>query len=165
MSRQKEDACDGIDTRRDQWHRELPDLDTEAMAIFGRMRLIGSALSSGIEAIFARHGLDRGQFDVIATLRRSGPPYCLRPTELYRSLMMSSGGMTDRLARLAKAGLITRHTDPGDTRSLLVQLTDRGRQIAEQAFREDMAWERSALDGLAAAERHQLEALLRKLRH
>jgi DNA-binding MarR family transcriptional regulator len=163
MSRQKAKLVDGIDQRRAQWASELPALDTSGMAVLGRMRWITLQLRPPIEAIFTRHGLDSGEFDVVSTLLRAGRPYRLRPTELFRSLMISSGGLTARLERLTKAGLITRVAAPDDARSLLVVLTEQGRALAEAAFREDMAFESSVLDVFDAAEMHALEGLLRKL--
>lgn len=163
MSRYSDISADGVDARRAQWTRVLPDLDTRGMAILGRMRRITLELRPGIEAIFARHGLDSGEFDVLATLLRHGAPHRMRPTELYRSLMISSGGLTDRLNRLAKAGLIERAPAPEDARSLLVILTPKGQALAEQAFREDMAWEAAVLDALTEEEQDRLGDLLRKL--
>lgn len=160
MSRQ---ILDGVDHRRDQWARELPDLDTHPMAILGRMRLITAFSRGPIERVFAEHGLDAGEFDVIATLLRDGPPYEMRPTELFRSLMISSGGLTDRLTRLAKRGLIERSAATADARSLLVKLTSKGRALAEEAFREDMSVEARLLATLAINDREHLEELLRKL--
>lgn len=154
---------DPIDLRRAQWARELPDLDTEPMDLLGRARRTVLRSRPAIEAVFARHGLDSGEFDVLSTLLRSGPPYALRPTELFRSLMISSGGLTDRLNRLQKAGLISRPPSPEDRRSLLVELTAEGRARAEAAFREDMAIEAALLAPLSAADRTALAALLRKL--
>lgn len=157
------DATDHIDRLRAQWARELPDLDTRGMEVLGRARRIVLRSRQPIEAIFASHGLDAGEFDVLSTLRRSGAPYTLRPTELYRSLMISSGGLTDRLSRLVRSGMITRPPSPGDGRSLLVQLTDKGRTTVEAAFREDMALEAGVLAALNDAERGMLADLLRKL--
>jgi len=133
------------------------------MAIIGRARRLTLALRPRIEAVFRKHGLDAGEFDVLATLRRSGPPYRLRPTELYASLMVSSGGMTDRLARLEAAGLVRRIKDPDDGRGLLVELTDEGRTVSGKAFREDMALEREIIGTLSQAERRLLGDLLRRL--
>ena len=160
MTRRMEDHVDRL---RSQWARELPEVDTGGMAIIGRARRITLALRPEIEAVFARHGLDTGTFDVLTTLRRSGPPYRLRPTELHSSLMVSSGGMTDRLDRLTEAGLVRRVADPEDGRSLLVELTERGRALSAQVFREDMALEREVLSALSAAERRQLGELLKRL--
>jgi DNA-binding MarR family transcriptional regulator len=156
------DETDHIDRLRAQWGRELPDLDTEGMAIIGRARWITLKLRPEIEAVFARHGIDAGELDVLNTLRRSGPPYRLTPTELYRTLMISSGGLTDRLSRLEKAGLVRRLPGETDKRSLLVELTKAGRDKAEAAFREDMALEKELIAGLSKAERKQLAELLRK---
>lgn len=164
MSRQFEpEAVDHVGVRRQQWERELPDVDTSGMAILGRARWISLKARGPIEAVFARHGLDTGEFDVLSTLLRSGPPYRLRPTELYTALMISSGGLTDRLARLAKAGLVVRSPSESDARSLLVELTPRGHALAEAAFREDMIVEAELLAGLADEERDQLAALLARL--
>lgn len=157
------DTPDHIDRLQAQWVRELPDVDTRGMEVLGRARRIVLSSRPAIEAVFARHGLDAGEFDVLSTLRRSGPPYALRPTELYRSLMISSGGLTDRLNRLVRSGMITRPPSPEDGRSLLVQLTDKGRAAAEAALREDMAVEAGMLAVLSDAERKALAGLLRKL--
>lgn len=162
MSRQTE-ASDGIDTRRTQWQRELPDADTSPMGVIGRARRITLLTRPSIEAVFARHGIDTGEFDVLSTLLRAGPPYRLRPTELYQSLMISSGGLSGRLARLTKLGLISRPQSEGDGRSLPVELTTVGRQRAEAAFLEDMAVEAELLGSLGEEDRMTLEVLLRRL--
>jgi DNA-binding MarR family transcriptional regulator len=168
MSRQTEKTSsvpvqDGIDERRAQWAAELPDVDTRGMAILGRARWITLTARPPIEAIFKAHGLDSGEADVLFSLLRSGLPYRLRPTELFRSLMISSGGLTDRLNRLTKAGLIRRAAAEGDGRSLPVELTEEGLRRAKEAFREDMAVEAAMLEGLTEDEQAQLADLLRKL--
>ncbi|TSD84855.1 MarR family transcriptional regulator [Mycobacterium sp. KBS0706] len=154
---------DHVDRLRRQWARELPDLDTEPMAVLGRAYRLSNLVRGDIEATFAGFGLDRGEFDVIGTLRRSGPPYRLTPTELYTALMMSSGGLTHRLDRLEKAGLIRREKSPQDGRSVLVGLTADGAARAEAAFRADMAQEAAVLQALDPEERAALAGLLRKL--
>ncbi|QYU67250.1 MarR family transcriptional regulator [Leptolyngbya sp. 15MV] len=158
-----ERAGDAVDRYRAAWRIEAPAIDTEPMAILGRINRIAHLVAPEIEQLFARHGLDRGEFDVIATLRRSGTPYRLSPTELYTSLMISSGGLTHRLARLEAAGLIRREASPTDGRSLLVALTEKGRRRAEAAFADDMLLEGSWIARLPSAERRQLAALLRRL--
>jgi len=158
-----EAAADHVDRLRAQWARELPDLDTTPMAILGRVWRLSNLVRPSIEATFAGFGLDRGEFDVISTLRRAGPPYRLSPTALYTALMISSGGLTHRLDRLEKAGLVAREPAPHDGRSLLVVLTEEGRARAEAAFRADMASEARFLDALDEAERDALAGLLRNL--
>ncbi|KLK93316.1 MarR family transcriptional regulator [Microvirga vignae] len=154
---------DGIDERRAQWAAELPDVDTRGMAILGRARWITLTARPPIEELFKTHGLDSGEADVLFTLLRSGPPYRLRPTELFRSLMISSGGLTDRLNRLTKAGLIRRAAAESDGRSLPVELTDAGIRRAKAAFQEDMAIEAAMLAGLTEDEQRDLARLLKKL--
>lgn len=155
--------ADHVDRLRAQWARELPDLDTEPMAILGRARRLTLLAGSSIEKTFAAFGLDRGEFDVISTLRRAGPPYRLTPTDLYSTLMISSGGLTHRLGRLEKAGLIAREKSANDGRSVEVVLTPSGISLAEEAFRADMANETRYLASLAPAEREALAGLLQKL--
>ncbi|MCT7376583.1 MarR family winged helix-turn-helix transcriptional regulator [Chelativorans salis] len=163
MTANPKGSRDHVDRLRDQWAREVPDLDTFPMAVLGRIYRISNLVRPSIEGTFAGFGLDRGEFDVIATLRRSGPPYRLTPTELYTSLMISSGGLTHRLVRLEKAGLIHREPSPEDGRSTIVELTAEGRARTEKAFRADMADEADFLAGLMPAERQALEGLLRRL--
>lgn len=163
MSRHKVILHDHVEMRREQWRKELPDVDTIGMAILGRARLATVLARGPIERVFASYGLDTGEFDVLATLRRSGAPYQLRPTELFKSLMISSGGLTDRLVRLERAGLVRRRPSQSDARSLLVELTSKGRELAERAFRDDMAAESQLLDGLSGKEREQLAKLLTRL--
>jgi DNA-binding MarR family transcriptional regulator len=162
-SRAGNELRDGVDERRAQWAAELPEVDTRGMAILGRVRWITLAVRPRIEALFTAYGLDSGEADVLFTLLRSGPPYRLRPTELFRALMISSGGMTDRLNRLTKAGLISRAAAEGDGRSLPVELTDEGIRCAKATFLEDMAAEATMLEGLTRKEQAELSKLLRKL--
>lgn len=159
----KDEDSDHVDRLRRQWARELPGLDTEPMTVLGRAFRLSNLVRPSIEATFAGFGLDRGEFDVIATLRRSGPPYRLTPTEMYAALMISSGGLTHRLDRLEKAGLIRREKSPHDGRSVQVALTEAGAARAEEAFRADMANEAAFLQALDARERAALAGLLRKL--
>ncbi|MFO1049191.1 MAG: MarR family transcriptional regulator [Geminicoccaceae bacterium] len=154
---------DHVERLRAQWRRELPDVDTTGMAILGRARWITQRVRPPIEAVFAGHGLDGGEFDVLATLLRSGPPWRLRPTELFTQLLISSGGLTDRLARLEQAGLVRRLKSELDARSLLVELTETGRATTEAAFRADMAVERDLLAALGPADQADLAHLLAKL--
>lgn len=145
--------------------RESPDIPLDGMEIFARARRLDLLSRRPIEAVFERHGVDTGEFDVLATLQRSGAPYAVRPTELYQSLMMSSGGLTDRLNRLEKKGLISRQASSADKRSMLVKLSRKGRMLIEKAFAEDMAVEESLLAPLDKTERKTLAALLAKLLH
>jgi DNA-binding MarR family transcriptional regulator len=145
------------------WRREIPDVNLEGSAILARARRITLMARERIVPVLARHGLDGGEFYVLAALRRAGAPYALRPTELYRALMVSSGGMTDRLRRLEERGLVRRRPSQEDRRSMLVELTPEGRRLIERAWREDMELENELVAPLGSAERQQLAQLLERL--
>jgi DNA-binding MarR family transcriptional regulator len=146
-----------------QWAREMPAIDTQGMAILGRARRIVLTAGPAIETVLRDFDLDRGEFDVLASLRRSGTPFRLSPTDLYRSLMISSGGLTARLTRLEHKGMIVRIPSTDDARSILMELTPSGRKRIEDAFRADMALEHKLVSVLTSAERRQLGTLLGKL--
>lgn len=146
-----------------QRRRETPGIPLDGMEILSRAGRLTRLSRKWIEPVFDRHGLDTGEFDVLATLRRSGAPFCLRPTELYQSLMITSGGLTDRLNRLEKKGFIERVVSETDRRSALVKLTVKGRRTIDAAFAEDMAIEESLLSALSSGERRQLASLLARL--
>lgn len=156
---------DHVDRLRAQWAREMPHIDTDHMAIFGRILRIGRLIDAPVSAVMAAHGIDRGEFDVLAALRRSGAPFILSPTQLYKSLMLSSGGVTHRLKRLQERDLITRLADPEDGRSQLVQLTKRGHATVEAALRDDSAFEAPIVQALGSEDFAELERLLRRLTH
>jgi DNA-binding MarR family transcriptional regulator len=113
--------------------------------------------------VYREHGLEPGWHDVLATLRRSGPPYRLRPSEFTGALMLTSSGTTKRLDRLEQAGLITRAPDPDDRRGTLITLTAAGRALIDSVTEAHLANERRLLGGLSDAERSRLADLLRKL--
>src|SRR4051812_21395809 len=163
LAQQVMEAADHVDRALAQWSREMPDIEIKGADVLNRARRLTLETRRDIEANFRRHGLDSGEFDVLATLRRAGEPYALRPTELYQSLMISSGGLTARLDRLEAAGLIRRRADDDDARSVRVELTPAGRRKIEAAFRADMELENKMVSGLAESERAELVRLLRKL--
>ena len=154
---------DGVDLILEQWSRERPDLDVSPMGVIGRISRLSRIFERGLAELFSSFGLGGGEFDVLATLRRAGDPYQLTPTELSKSLMVSSGGMTNRLDRLERAGFITRLPDPSDRRGTLVCLTDEGRRLVDEVVAAHVENERRLLHTLDRSEREALAALLRKL--
>lgn len=147
-----------------QWQKERPDLDVSPMAVLGRLNEAASLVSRDrLAPVFARFGLQAGEFDVLATLRRSGAPFTLTPTELYEATMVTSGAMTNRLDRLEKAGLVVRAPHPQDRRGLLVQLSETGRALIDRAVEAHVENEHAILSGLGREERAALAQLLGKL--
>ncbi|MFF4319941.1 MarR family winged helix-turn-helix transcriptional regulator [Streptomyces sp. NPDC001568] len=160
MTEANKDAVDAIAA---QWYAVRPDLDTAPMAVFGRMYRITKAMGDAMERTYNRYGISRGEFDVVATLRRSGAPYTLSPRQLSATLMLTTGGMTGRLDKLEKAGLLGRSPDPHDRRGLQVTISDRGLALIDEAVTAGLEVQRAALAGLDGEEVEQLTALLRKL--
>src|SRR5262245_51805475 len=154
---------DGVDVILEQWRRERPDLDPTPIGVIGRISRLCREIERRLEPVYAASGLEPGWYDVLATLRRAGPPYRLRPTDFAASLMLTSSGTTKRLDRLEAAGHITREPDPSDRRGVLIALTPHGRRLVDKAAPKHLANERHILSGLSAAEQRQLADLLHKL--
>ena len=149
------DVEDAVDQILAQWAQERPDLDCSPMGIIGRITQLQREVFLAQRATFARHGLDAPSFDVLAALRRAGPPYQLTPTALMRAALVTSGAITQRLDRLEEKGLITRERSEDDGRAVVVTLTRAGRQALDA--------ERELLDGMSARDRELLADLLRRL--
>ncbi|MCF6321031.1 MAG: MarR family transcriptional regulator [Rhizobiaceae bacterium] len=148
----------------EQWRREKPELDLLPMEVLGRLGEAAHLVrSKHLEPLFAKFGLQGGEFDVIATLRRSGTPYTLTPTQLYSATMISSGGMTNRIDRLEQMGLIKRKPNPDDRRGTLVALSARGLKLIDKIIPLHLENERIALRALGKNEQMELNGLLAKL--
>jgi DNA-binding MarR family transcriptional regulator len=147
----------------EQWRRETPELDPAPMGIVGRIRRLALLLNAEIEPVFEAHGLNGGEFDVLTALRRTGRPFRLTPTELSEALIVTSGGMTKRLAALEGDGLIRREPDPHDGRSTVVTLTPKGRRLVETILAEHLENAERLLSGLSTSESTELAGLLQVL--
>ncbi len=154
---------DGVDLILEQWRRERPELDPSPIGIVGRISRLARELEARLEPVFRAHGLEPGWYDVLATLRRSGPPYRVRPTDFTSALMLTSSGTTKRLDRLEQAGLVAREPDPDDRRGTLIALTAAGRRLVDAVTEAHLANEERLLAGLSPAERRRLADLLRAL--
>ncbi|MBT3153475.1 MarR family transcriptional regulator [Streptomyces sp. CHD11] len=154
---------DPVDAIVEQWAQVRPDLDTAGMEVFGRVYRLARAMGDRMERAYARYGVSRGEFDVLATLRRSGEPYTLSPRQLSGALMLTTGGMTGRLDKLERAGLLRRSPDPHDRRGLQVTLTDEGLRLIDQAVGAGFAEQAAALSALDGERAAQLADLLRDL--
>jgi DNA-binding MarR family transcriptional regulator len=152
---------DDVDAILEQWRAARPELDPSPIGIVGRMSRLARELEARLEPVYRDHGLEPGWHDVLATLRRHGPPFRMRPTDLTASMMLTSSGTTKRLEA---AGLIAREPDPGDRRGTLIALTDEGRRVIDATTGDHLANEARLLAALTPDEQAQLANLLRKLR-
>lgn len=155
--------ADPIDRLVGQWKKERPDLDSTPMAVVGRVLRLSGLLQRSVEEVLRPFGLCLWQFDVLATLRRTGAPYQLSPTELMREVMLSSGAMTNRIDRLETMELVERKPDPSDRRSVQIALTRKGKRLVDRAIAVRFDEASSVVARLTATERSSLEQSLKKL--
>lgn len=145
------------------WARERPELDTSPLEVLARLHRSFLRYSTGLTESVERHGLSVAGFDVLTALRRSGEPYRLTAGQLADSGLVSSAGVTLRIDRLEKDGLIVRERDTQDRRVVYSRLTEKGLATVDRAFVEHLDNENRMLAGLSPSERRQLARLLRKL--
>ena len=154
---------DEVDVIVDAWKRERPDVDVSAMQVLSRVSRLARHLDRARKQAFAAHDLETWEFDVLAALRRAGPPYDLSPGRLVAETLVTSGTMTNRVDRLVDRGLVERRPDPGDRRGVLVSLTASGRRTVDAALDELLVHEREILAALDTAEATRLADALRIL--
>ncbi|MGC2857783.1 MarR family winged helix-turn-helix transcriptional regulator [Novispirillum sp. DQ9] len=154
---------DAVDLILEQWRRERPDLDPSPMAPIGRLKRSAARIQRRLDETFAAFGMTNWEFDVLATLRRSGAPYCLAPTALFSALMVTSGTMTHRLKGLEARGWIERLPNPDDARGLLVRLTPAGLEVIDRAVAAHVDNERRILSALSADDLDRLDVGLKAL--
>jgi len=148
----------------DQWQKEWPEINSLPMLTLGRLAEVSARImQQKLEPFFAEHGLHPGEFDVLATLRRSGEPYALTPTQLYEATMVSSGGMTNRIDRLEKAGFVERRKNPDDRRGVIVALTKEGFDKITKLIPLHVENEQRILAAMSSDELQQLNKLTEKL--
>ena len=154
-------AGDEVDDLVAAWQAERPDLDVRPLQVLSRVSRLARHLNRTRQAAFAGHGLEPWEFDVLAALRRQGPPYELSPGALLRTTLVTSGTMTNRVDRLEQAGLVRRRPDPDDKRGVLVTLTPAGQTRVDAALASLLEAERKLLAGLPEGSRRTLANLLR----
>lgn len=156
--------ADVVDLLLEDWARERPDLDATAMAVVGRLLHLGGLLNARAGERLRAFGISYTELDVLATLRRSGSPYRLSPTELRKAVLLTSGAMTACLNRLEQRGLIRRSPSGSDRRSLMATLTPEGLTLIEGAIVSHFEQADEVVAGLDTIERQDLARLLRKVR-
>ena len=154
---------DAVSRVLQQWQRERPDLDLTPMGPIGRLKRCSALIHKRLDNTFGQFGLNTWEFDVLATLRRAGSPYCLPPTQLFSTLMITSGTMTHRLKGLEQRGLIERRDNPEDARSKLVLLSEEGLSVIDSALPAHLENERQLLAGLDPQQLELLDEQLSQL--
>lgn len=153
---------DWYDHLAQRWSGSHPDVDLEISLMAGRISRVAVHLARREDERFGRFGLNRGEVGMLGALRAADPPH-LTPTRLMRLLLLSSAGVTSRLDRLERRGLVRRLPDPGDRRGVLVELTEEGGQLVDAAVAANAAGGDRIFATLTRQERSTLDQALRKL--
>jgi DNA-binding MarR family transcriptional regulator len=154
---------DEVDRLVRGWRRVLPDVDVSPLEVLSRVSRQARYLDRQRSVIFARHDLEIWSFDVLSALRRAVAPAHLSPGQLLAQTLVTSGTMTNRLDRLEERGLVRRHQDPSDARSVRVQLTAAGRKCVDGALTDLVKREDVILASLDLEDQQMLAALLRRV--
>lgn len=154
---------DDVDRIVAAWRRECADLDVAPLEVLSRVSRLARRLDLIRAEVFATHDLEGWEFDVLAALRRAGPPYALTPGALVHQTLVTSGTMTNRVTRLIERGLVTRSKDPRDGRGALVTVTVAGRDLVDAAMHDLVAREEQLLRQLDGPQRDALADTLRRL--
>lgn len=157
--------ADHVDRILEQWAEERPDLDVSPAGVIGRMSRVANRLTEELVAVYARFGLGEGEFDILATLRRSGAPYSLTPGALAAATMVTSGAISKRVDRCERQGWVARSVDDRDGRGRLISLTSKGRALIDEAFTAHMANEHRLVGLLSERDRTLLAEALRRWGH
>lgn len=120
-------------TRR--WRVERPDIDVRTVAVIANIYLVGQAIEAEFRTYSQREfGLGTGDMRILLALRRSASLPPLRATDLFQSLLVSSGAVTKQIDRLERQRLVRRDPDPNQKKQRLISLTREGKAIADKAI-------------------------------
>ncbi|WP_306324495.1 MarR family winged helix-turn-helix transcriptional regulator [Streptomyces venezuelae] len=132
---------DAVDAIIGQWATERPDIaqDLWPVELFGRIQRLARVIDKSAKASAAAHGVEHGEFDVLTTLQRSGPPYALTAGAFLKASMVTSGAITNRIDRMEAKGLVERVRDTEDRRTIKIRLTEHGHEVTRAAFADHLA--------------------------
>jgi DNA-binding MarR family transcriptional regulator len=157
-------VTDRVDKIINEWRDHRAHLDPSALAVVSRVLRASHHLQATLDRIAAAYGLShQGDLEVLAELYRADTEHGLTPTELAEAGLLTAGGMTARLHRLEKAGLIKRHPNPRDGRGVLVRLTELGIELAEHALPVLFDAQANSIRALSPDQCSELANLLRTL--
>lgn len=163
MGSQHSRSSDLVDLILDQWAREVPDLDVSSIGVLGRLHRCDIRYQGLVSDVLDEFNLTTASFDVLASLRRSGPDYRRTAGQLAEIGLISSGGLTQRIDRLERSGLVARTREPTDRRVVYIELTDAGKNLIDTVLQRHFSEQNNFIDGLTHEEQQQLARLLSRL--
>lgn len=154
---------DVIDHIVDLWEKEETDKNFSSTLIIGRILRLSQYIRKKEDEVLSQYRMDRGQFDVLAALKRIGGDYALSPKQIKKMVIVSSGALTNRISQLEKAGMLTRNLDKDDRRSIKVQLTKEGIAFVEETLDVILDLERQIIKQISASEEQEAQKILKKM--
>lgn len=163
MYQEKSDTDkDFVDQLISEWLDTMPSLDLSGLPIIARIVRMSYYISQFVDENFARYNLNIGEFEVLAALARN-PDRQLSPKDLQKKILISSGGLSNRINRLEEKKYIVRMPDPSDRRGVIVKITPEGRKLTLEVVVSHVAIEKALVQRLNEADQKQLAGLLKKL--
>ena len=152
-----------VDLMIERWERERPDLDASSLAIIARVTRLARAIDEDAADALREFNLSDVEFQLLAAIR-TAPDCRAAPRTLLQPLMVTSGGLTNRIDRLESAGFLVRAPNPDDRRGVFLELTPRGRELVDRVTAAYLQNQDDLLrEALTDGERATLAPLLRKL--
>ena len=152
-----------VDVMIERWERERPDLDASSLQIIARVTRLARAIDEDAAAALREFDLSDVEFQLLAAIR-TAPDCRAAPRTLLQPLMVTSGGLTNRIDRLEAAGWLVRAPNPDDRRGVFLELTPSGRELVDRVTAAYLSNQRELLrEALTDRERTSLAPLLRKL--
>jgi DNA-binding MarR family transcriptional regulator len=163
VSRETVGQADHVGRIVAQWQEQRPDIDPTPLLVFARIARLAHRSDVLLRPPFARAGLGSGDFDILAALRRSGPPYVLRHRDLAAQTLVTPGAITKRIDRLVGQGLVARSAHVSDARGQDVALTEEGIRFTDTMIEEHLDNEAGLLQAISRRDRSELARILTQL--
>ncbi len=157
------DQQDYIDGIISGWQRERPDINIGGKGIVCRILRLYSIYYKTADRYLSRYKLQPNEFSVLVRLRRCGAEGEITQKELLSEVLITSGAMTNLMARLIKTGLIEKRQSENDKREVRVRLSEKGKKIIDEAMDVQAKVERDLIKDLTPKEKKELEHLLKRL--
>jgi DNA-binding MarR family transcriptional regulator len=152
---EKDLVKDQVDAVVDFWSRENPDLDLPVKALAIRIRRVAHHLERSLREQLGAGDIEVWEAEVLLALRRAADG-CRSAGELVKDIQVTSGAITNRVARLEERGWVRRDVDPADRRHIVVSLTPAGLARANELLASKAQAELAVLGRLDRQTQEQL---------
>ena len=153
---------DFVDSLEEEWKAQVPTLSTEPIAVVARLVRMSYYVERRVAENLARYDLTRGEFEVLAVLTRN-PDMVITPKILQTKILITSGGLSNRIRKLEEKGLVELFPDTNDRRGVILKVTEKGRALTLEAVNSHVEVERQLASCLSHGEQQELVRLLKHM--